>query len=230
MNADFNNKLNPPFDDESNQGLDEKSNQGLDDEMSEAPSPELGWLAFRYISGELSAEEIDAFEKRLDIDQAARDAVAEAVELSDLVVAGFELDGASRQDASPATPREGGLRTGRTGRLGWTGAGIAAIAASLVVMISLVDRTSEPAPSKTGDGTFVSQGLPGGDALALAWNEVHAAGGSDLADADVFADPDSEVDGLDPGASTDLDNELPPDWLVVAISIHSNESSARGLP
>jgi hypothetical protein len=48
---------------------------------------ELEWLAFRYISNELPADEVELFEQRLAHDQAAREAVAQAVQLS-LAVAG----------------------------------------------------------------------------------------------------------------------------------------------
>lgn len=42
---------------------------------------ELFWLAFRYCIGEMSPDEALDFEERLDFDQEAREAVAEAVEL-----------------------------------------------------------------------------------------------------------------------------------------------------
>ena len=42
---------------------------------------ELFWLAFRYSIGEMSPDEALDFEERLDFDQEAREAVAEAVEL-----------------------------------------------------------------------------------------------------------------------------------------------------
>jgi anti-sigma-K factor RskA len=43
---------------------------------------DLDWLAFQYVAGELSAIECEAFELRLADDQAAREAVARAVDLS----------------------------------------------------------------------------------------------------------------------------------------------------
>lgn len=43
------------------------------------------WLAFRYIAGELSGDETAAFEAELESSQAAREAVARAVELSQAV-------------------------------------------------------------------------------------------------------------------------------------------------
>lgn len=49
-------------------------------------SQNLDWLAFRYIANEMSDDERDAFESRLADEQAAREAVAAAVELSQTVL------------------------------------------------------------------------------------------------------------------------------------------------
>ncbi len=49
------------------------------------PESDRDWLAFRYIAGELSAEEVAAFELELETSQPAREAVAHAVELSQTV-------------------------------------------------------------------------------------------------------------------------------------------------
>ena len=46
---------------------------------------DLDWLAFRYVAEELSADEAAAFEGRLADDQAAREAVAVAVELAQAI-------------------------------------------------------------------------------------------------------------------------------------------------
>jgi len=48
---------------------------------------ELDWLAFRYAAGELDAAEAEAFEVRLSDQQAAREALARAVELTQIVAA-----------------------------------------------------------------------------------------------------------------------------------------------
>jgi ferric-dicitrate binding protein FerR (iron transport regulator) len=48
---------------------------------------ELLWLAFRYVAGEMSLDETESFERRLDGDQEAREAVARAVELTGAVAA-----------------------------------------------------------------------------------------------------------------------------------------------
>ena len=58
---------------------------------------ELAWLAFRYVSGELSSSETTEFELRLADDQIAREAVVAAVELSQTVLA------AETQTSTPVT-------------------------------------------------------------------------------------------------------------------------------
>src|SRR6185369_3058104 len=48
---------------------------------------DLDWLAFRYVSGELPADEAATFEELLAADQAAREAVASAVQVTQAVLA-----------------------------------------------------------------------------------------------------------------------------------------------
>jgi len=59
--------------------------------MSQHDAADLGWLAFQYVSDELSADEVVQFEAHLAGDQAAREAVAEAVLLCQAVAAGEEI-------------------------------------------------------------------------------------------------------------------------------------------
>ena len=59
--------------------------------MSTPLNHDLDWLAFRYISDEMSADERDTFENQLAGDQPAREAVAAAVELSQTVAAAEHL-------------------------------------------------------------------------------------------------------------------------------------------
>lgn len=75
---------------------------------------ELSWLAFRFVAGELSGDELAAFEQRLEVDQGAREAVAEMVELTTAVqcVASTDVtyavesrrDSDSRMAPTPAAP------------------------------------------------------------------------------------------------------------------------------
>ncbi len=51
---------------------------------------ELTWQAFRYVAGELSIAEVEQFEELLAVDQGAREAVAQLVELYQAVIAAEE--------------------------------------------------------------------------------------------------------------------------------------------
>lgn len=60
--------------------------------MRQDDSASLSWLAFQYVNEELSPLEAEAFEERLACDQAAREAVAEAVLLCQAVAAGEKVE------------------------------------------------------------------------------------------------------------------------------------------
>lgn len=55
--------------------------------MQKPTETDLDWLAFRYIAGEMAANEAAQFESLLSDDQGARDAVVRAVELSQAILA-----------------------------------------------------------------------------------------------------------------------------------------------
>lgn len=52
------------------------------DPLQGGPESDLFWLAFRYVEGELAPKDAAQFELRLDDDQSAREAVAEAAKLA----------------------------------------------------------------------------------------------------------------------------------------------------
>src|SRR5215210_2724211 len=94
------------------------------------PQSDLPWLASRYVAGELAGDEAAAFERRLDADQGAREAVAEAVELTGAVallasdVLAFGPGGRRRRDP---------IRQA----LGWMTAGAAACLATVLGLHAL---------------------------------------------------------------------------------------------
>ncbi len=163
-------------------------------------SSDLSWLALRYICGELSDAETAAFELRLDEDQAAREAVARAVELAGAVVS-------LPRDASQILPAPRRPLVATVPR--W----ILAIAASALFLIALRsvwhDRshpTAKPAAPSA--------------ALALAWSGVHE-------DEDKTADLLEWLDAAPQGVETHLaavdtatvsDSDVP-DWMLEAGSL-----------
>jgi len=107
--------------------------------MQNPTENDLDWLAFRYISGEMAASEAEQFELLLADDQAARDAVVKAVELTQAIVA---VQTASISP-SPAMPQS------RTQNITWISTSVAAL---LVVTLALnFSRPSTIAPAKSGD-------------------------------------------------------------------------------
>src|SRR5687768_10629116 len=93
--------------------------------MSQHESADLDWLAFQYISDELPPDEALRFEERLETDQAAREAVAEAMLLLQAVAAGAKI-------AGPAPRQRYWLQ-----KAGWAAIGAAACLAVVFVARSL---------------------------------------------------------------------------------------------
>jgi hypothetical protein len=188
---------------------------------------DLDWLAFRYVSGEMTAEEHAAFEENLAESQPAREAVAAAVLLAQAVglAEKSQADGA-RAELVPASRSARGP-TWR-GRLGWA---LAGAAASLFIASGLqLWRDSSRAPH------LVVQNCPVDhedlSALARQWT---VAGDFDPDDADdENADRRGAEDPMGEGQSPlaiagDLfDDLVAPDWLLSAVS--SGEQSPMSPP
>jgi hypothetical protein len=175
--------------------------------MGSDPRPEVHWLAFQYVCGELPADDAAAFERRLEDDQAAREAVAEAVGLTEAV---------TFLSPAMATPR----RPARYA-LGWMAAGAAACLA--VVLCARTMPALAPGPQ-------APIRKPGGEAdraLARTWLKLHE-------DAEAAAsEPADDVFGLDeptmlaeaepaPGGEPDGMADMPP-WLLEAASLRNAE-------
>ncbi len=183
--------------------------------MPLGPEIDPNWTAFRYVLGELSTAELVAFEGRLLDDQAAREAVAAAVELAGaLAVVGGE------PVRFPI-----GRRPGRGRRaLAWSG--VVALAATLVAMVL------PPSPDHPGTGSRPSD-------VALAWSrarsdapEDSSLGWMDAIErppvADLIESDPAEparppapalVDEDEPAPAVDLDpaaDRALPSWLVAA--------------
>lgn len=146
---------------------------------------ELGWLAFRYISAEMSPDEAEQFEGRLAIDQAAREAVAAEVHRSQVISCAFAAmplanhthNGCSTQRAAiqvaPNETRFQKLSTQRHKRnAAWIFAGVAAcLAVLLITEFSPFHRADNPHLSGTPYLTDRSGMLSGSSSLASIWAE-----------------------------------------------------------
>ncbi len=115
---------------------------------------QLDWLAFCYAAGEMNAAEIQQFELRLADDQAAREALARAVELTQTVVA------AQSQAESLVLPCQRHAVGWRT-RLSWMAIGGLA---SVVIALVWSGEFHKPAAGPSENQL----------ALATAWTQARA--------------------------------------------------------
>jgi anti-sigma factor RsiW len=94
-----------------------------------AEGDDLAWAAFRFIAGEMTAAETQSFEERLAIDQAARESVAEAVELFHAVCAA--------EAAEPVLTVAARQQSTWSQKVMWIASGAAAAALLLAVGLNL---------------------------------------------------------------------------------------------
>jgi hypothetical protein len=175
---------------------------------------ELAWLAFRYVAGELDAAEQSQFELLLADDQAAREAVASAVELS--------------QAAAVALVERPIVRDGRIGNQSSGGARwvwfVAGVAACVAVAVGMVQLSVEPSPTASGEA----------DALAARWSEVREQAPpfpwADDVDESSAASSDWAV-SLDELESQDEEAIAAPDWMLAAVlQQNSSDDMQEELP
>lgn len=164
---------------------------------------DLAWLAFRYVAGELTADEADGFERRLGQDQEAREAVAATVHLAGIVVA-----------VRSATPAVFPMR--RRSRLKVAFA-LAASAAACLAVVFLGRGPGESAP-QTAEAK-VEAGAAG--AVALAWSGLRQESDREKDGTDELL---AGVDESDLAPPADSDSEVvadngPPAWLIDAAAL-----------
>lgn len=132
--------------------------------MGAQQSNDLNWLAFAYVAGEMSADEAESFELRLADDQQAREAVARAVELTQVVAAAEthceqSVTVAHRQAPSWST------------RLAWMAiGGVAAVLVALFVS----SMNTGPQPVVKQDDARPAPSNSKVRELALAWSSTRA--------------------------------------------------------
>jgi hypothetical protein len=123
--------------------------------MSAEHQGELDWLAFRYVAGEMTAQEASALELRLADDQQAREAVCRAVglaqRLADAGPRGPAYTYAVGSARDPVTQGIMGFR-GRVARaIGWMAVGAAA--ATLAFWLARPSGPVSIDPALTSSGT-----------------------------------------------------------------------------
>ncbi|MBS0210521.1 MAG: hypothetical protein JSS27_16375 [Planctomycetes bacterium] len=175
---------------------------------------DLYWTAFRYLTNELPANELTAFESRLADEQSAREALAATVTMVGALEASCAVK--NREPVTitrPATRRAGSswAQTARQ-RIGWAALGMAASLALMIGLQSLRPAlTSLPTEIAARDRAAAAE-------LALAWSQ--AAEEEKVVDADeqmvaALIDADHDL----PAVNT-LDSAHLPAWLVTAMQSH----------
>jgi anti-sigma factor RsiW len=213
------------------------------DPMNESAETDREWLAQRYVLGEMSPDEIEAFEAILATDQAARELVARSVRLlTDLVTATDEAETVGSRNGSqpiqvrPARPSEVVPR--RSERfVGWTITGlVAAVCCTAAVGLYLLPRTVGTGLDDiyTGELTENGAGL-----LVAIWSQRLAdltpetsTSGPAAADRSDLPFPNeteesrvasaTEVVPADSAAVGDqmaADDADVPDWMVAAVEV-----------
>lgn len=178
--------------------------------MSDGKRDDLRWSAFRYVAGEMPDDERALFELRLQSDDAACDAVEQAVEIGEAV----------------RSVADGRRVTRRSAREDWsrsTAAWLAALAASILVLI-YVGRSLFFAAPQGGDMV-----MPGIASPAESGNGVETV--VSLAWADLQRREEFESDALTPSwteppeaaaldeMQSDMDDvQTPPQWLLTAVA------------
>ncbi len=104
--------------------------------------PTLQGTALRYAAGDLSPDEVTAFEARLGDDQDARDALAEAVRLSAAAIG--QKPPAPHPSFRAAIRARLDLRAYRGHPFAWVGLGGAAVAVCTLIGLSLAGRADPP--------------------------------------------------------------------------------------
>lgn len=176
---------------------------------------ELTWQAFQYVAGEFSAIEAELFEERLATDQAAREAVAQAVELFHAVCA-----------AEAAEPV---ITVAATQRFSWSRAFaiFAAGTAAAVALIAAAINTEQLSLVRSKGGQKFAAVTP---ALADVWSSVRSDFANEYAAPEeaasqpvsaslVLSEAEMAVAEEDLALSTEA-----PSWMTAAILGLSNAS------
>jgi len=173
---------------------------------------DLNWLASCYIAGELSAADAEAFEACLAEDQAAREALAGAVELWQTVAAAE-----AQSDACVAPAAR--ISANWNSRLSWMAVGGLASLLLALLWSGVIGPTWTAAQRKLGTSAQRD--------LALAWNrtraeiaEVREVG---LWSPVALAGDDDE--SISSAAIDDLGVEESPSWITAALWGQAAENS-----
>jgi hypothetical protein len=177
---------------------------------------DLDWLAFQYVAGEMSAVEADEFERRLAYDQAARDAVAWIVELTQATaqVTAQAWDKLP-MDAGAAARVERRKHSSRRWLrqptwVSWC------VAVGLLAALLVVNAWRSPATSDREEPGPVAGGVDERE-LALAWVRTRLNLQPDVEWGELVKGDDRVADLALAAVDTDSDIEMP-SWMLSAVA------------
>lgn len=210
--------------------------------------PELDWLAFRYVAGEMTDAETLAWEERLATDQTAREAVAAAVELYQ-AVSQLPHDAWSESQSQPVAtvtsdsfdspaiaaslmaPQHATQRPTRSAadaprfassRM-WLGLSVTAAAVVLLVVVVQAVRSQRELARANAEVS---------DDLVAAWSLVRTSPATETAAEASAETADSASEDWPAVSDADVDRELDnaPSWLVVGmaglVAEHADEEAS----
>jgi hypothetical protein len=183
-------------------------------------SDDLHWLAFRYAAGEMSAEEEQGFELRLADDQQAREAVEQAVELSEAV-----------RMAAAETPA---IEPARQALLTYRRAAWAATAACLLLAVCgvawLVNSILRSTPPSQTIGASNGVDRNARDAsIALEWAALRGRQDAAAPESWIDSGPLDVENDTEAIAVAQADSELP-EWLMTAVAGDADVASDADPP
>lgn len=186
--------------------------------MSADQRDELDWLAFRYVAGEMTADEAGDFELRLADDQAAREAVSRAVGFGQRLVDAGSVRPDSRSTARTATaPVNRGTLTFRSRVVraaGWMAAGAAAATLAVCLARPFGSGPIEPPGGETRKVAEVAPvARPEPVADAEAWARLHATGEWRTHTESWLAEPKAAITNVVPDFR---ESPTVPPWILAA--------------
>jgi len=172
-----------------------------------APSNDLRWRAFAYISEEMPVDDRAAFEELLAVDQTAREAVAEAVAFNATVRAACTVEVASTNLAT---------RKRFPGPV-WSLISCGAIGVSLCLLLVLFSSFRDPSDKPVAPVASSE--------LAITWSQLQGVSLDESLPWSDAADPSAEEALLEPSvdvasladASLDADDLDTPSWMTAAL-------------
>jgi len=221
----------------------------MSEHSSESPDS-LDWLAFRYIAGEMTVAESTVFEERLGSDQAAREAVAAAVELVGALAACDPADQVEVEIGTRSGDPVGLAGPSSTVRPSWrvmaswaVGGAIACLALAAVVdhwsgqrlrdlakrslarTAGMIERAPSHAVDGANGGTLDGPLDAGGDVASMAVRDQLARLWSEeRAESAGELAADHEVESGD-GMGVDLASVDAPAWMIAAVAAKSGTLS-----